>query len=188
MSLGALSRSSRHVATVRRRLPNARLFIISFIRAALGVRHNVAIAIDVAIVWVRQVTLLETEGRILGNRYAQSKPLDKACSLRPEARQLGPEDFDPERRERASSLSIDLAILLTACSVCLTWPITAIAQQAVAAVPYKQSEVPIERRVDDLLHLFIWKAERQWVVEPGRYTLWVGSSLTSLTTSFHLNP
>jgi hypothetical protein len=65
-------------------------------RAALGVRHNVAIAIDIAIVWVRQATLLETEGQILGDRYAQSEEFDKACSLRPEARQLSPEDFDPE--------------------------------------------------------------------------------------------
>ena len=86
----------------------------------------------------------------MGDRYAQSKQLDKACSLRPEARQLSPGDFDPEPRERASRLSIvDLAILLTACVVCLTWATTANAQQA---APYKQSEVPIEQRVDDLLH------------------------------------
>jgi beta-glucosidase len=84
------------------------------------------------------VTLLEAEGQILGDRYAQSK-------------QLG--DFDPEPRERAFGLSIlDLAILLTACSFCLTWATTASARQAAeAAVPYKQAEVPIERRVDDLL-------------------------------------
>jgi beta-glucosidase len=37
--------------------------------------------------------------------------------------------------------------------------------------------------------LAVWNAERQWVVEPGRYILWAGgSSLASLTTSFHLNP
>jgi len=105
-------------------------------------------------VWVRQVTLLETEGQILGDGYAQSKELDKAYSLRPEPHPLSPEDFDPEPRERASGLSIvDLAILLIACSVCLTWATTANAQRAAdAAVPYKQSAVPIETRVDDLLH------------------------------------
>jgi beta-glucosidase len=90
----------------------------------------------------------------LGDRYAQSEQLDKACSSRPEARQLSREDFDPERSKRASGLSIVyLAILLTACSVCLAWATTAIAQQPPdAAAPYKQSGVPIERRVDDLLH------------------------------------
>jgi beta-glucosidase len=105
-------------------------------------------------VWVRQPTLLEAEGQILGDRYAQSKQLDKACSLWPEARQLSTEHFDPEPRERASRLSmVDLAIWLTACSLCLTWATTASGQQAAdAAVPYKQSEVPVERRVDDLLH------------------------------------
>ena len=82
----------------------------------------------------------------------RAKQLDKACSLRPEARQLSPEDFDPERREKASGLPIDLAILLTACFVCLTGATTASGQQAPdAAVPYKQSEVPVEMRVDDLL-------------------------------------
>ena len=82
----------------------------------------------------------------------RAKQLDKACSLRPEARQLSPEDFDPERREKASGLPIDLAILLTACFVCLTGATTASGQQAPdAAVPYKQSEVPVETRVDDLL-------------------------------------
>jgi hypothetical protein len=31
--------------------------------------------------------------------------------------------------------------------------------------------------------------DRRWVVEPGRYTLWAGSSsLASLTRSFLLNP
>jgi hypothetical protein len=48
-------------------------------RAALGVRHNVAIGIDVAVVWVGQVTLLETEGQMLEDRDAQSKEFDKAC-------------------------------------------------------------------------------------------------------------
>ena len=87
----------------------------------------------------------------MGDRYAQSKRPDKACSLRPETRPLSPEDF--ERTKRASGLSIvDLAILLTACSVCLTWATTAIAQQAAeASAPYKQSELPMKRRVDDLL-------------------------------------
>jgi beta-glucosidase len=83
------------------------------------------------------VTLLEAEGQILGDRYAQSK-------------QLG--DFDPEPRERASRLSI-VDILLTACVVCLTWASPANAQQAAdSAAPYEHSEVPIETRVDDLLH------------------------------------
>jgi beta-glucosidase len=122
-------------------------------RAALGVPRNVAIAIDVAIVWVRRVTLLETEGQILGAR-SQSEEVEKACSLRPEARPLSTEDLDPERNTRASGLLlVELAIFLATCSVCLTRPATAIAQQAVdAAAPYKQSEVPIERRIDDLLH------------------------------------
>ena len=90
----------------------------------------------------------------MGDRYAQSKQLDKACSLRPEARQLSLDDFDPEPRESVSRpFMVDLAILLTACSVCLTWATTASAHQvADAATPYKQSEVPVERRVDDLLH------------------------------------
>jgi beta-glucosidase len=105
-------------------------------------------------VWVRQATLLEAEGQILGDRYAQSKQFDKACSLRPEARQLSLEDFDPEPRGSVSRpFMVDLAILLTACFVCLTWATTASAEQvADAATPYKQSEVPIEQRVDDLLH------------------------------------
>ena len=90
----------------------------------------------------------------MGDRYAQSKQLDKACNLRPEARQLSLDDFDPEPRESVSRpFMVDLAILLTACSVCLTWATTASAHQvADAATPYKQSEVPVERRVDDLLH------------------------------------
>ncbi len=90
----------------------------------------------------------------MGDRYAESEEFDMACGSRPEARQLRREYFDPERRARASGLSIvGLAILLTACSVCLTWPTTAAGQQAAdAAVPYKQSEEPLERRVDDLLH------------------------------------
>jgi beta-glucosidase len=87
----------------------------------------------------------------LGGSCGQSDEFGQACSLRPEARQLSRGAFEPEQRERASALSI-VAILLTACSVCLTWATTAGAQQpANAAFPYKQSALPLQRRVDDLL-------------------------------------
>jgi beta-glucosidase len=109
---------------------------------ALGVLHNVAMAIGVAIGWVRQVTLLETEGQILGDRYAPSKQFAEACSR----------NSDPERGERASGRSIVSAFILLTVCVCLTWPIRAIGQHAAdSVVLYKQPQAPIERRVDDLL-------------------------------------
>jgi beta-glucosidase len=88
----------------------------------------------------------------LGDRCVQSEQFDKARSLRPKAPQLSRENFEPEQRDRASARSIvDLAILLTTCSLCLTWAATGATQSANAVFPYKRSEVPIERRVDDLL-------------------------------------
>ena len=62
------------------------------------------------------MTLLATEGQILGDRYAQSTEFDKGCSAGPEALELSPEDFDPEPKGTASGLpTVDPAILLTAC-------------------------------------------------------------------------
>jgi hypothetical protein len=152
--------------------------------AALGVLHNVAMAIAVAIGWVRQVTLLETEGQILGDRYAPSKKLDEPCSLRPEARRLSQEDFDPELVARASRRSIvSPFILLTAAGL----------RSAGDKEPSCTQSIPQETKTV-VFHIpqdqrAVWNAQRQWVVEPGRYTLWVGgSSLASLTTSFQLNP
>ena len=120
-----------------------RAFYYQLHRAALGVRHNVAVEIDVAIVWVRQVTLLEPEGQILGEREAQPEGFGKACSLRPKARELRPGGA-------CGRPIIYLATLLAACSVCLTWGAVAAGQQA--TVLYKQSGISVERRVDDLLH------------------------------------
>jgi beta-glucosidase len=89
----------------------------------------------------------------LGDRCVQSEQFDKARSLRPKALQRSREDFALEQRVRTSARSIvDLAILLTACSLCLAWAATGAAQSAADAVfPYKQPQVPIEGRVDDLL-------------------------------------
>jgi beta-glucosidase len=89
----------------------------------------------------------------LGDRCVQSEQFDEARSLRPKAHQQSREDFALEQRVRTSARSmVDLAILLTACSLCLAWAATGAAQSATDAVfPYKQSQVPIEGRVDDLL-------------------------------------
>ena len=89
----------------------------------------------------------------MGDRCVQSEQFDEARSLRPKAHQQSREDFALEQRVRTSARSmVDLAILLTACSLCLAWAATGAAQSATDAVfPYKQSQVPIEGRVDDLL-------------------------------------
>jgi beta-glucosidase len=89
----------------------------------------------------------------LGDRCVQSEQFDKARSLSPKAVQRSREDFALEQRVRTSAPSIvDLAIRLTACSLYLAWAATGAAQSATDAVfPYKQSQVPIEGRLDDLL-------------------------------------
>jgi hypothetical protein len=62
------------------------------------------------------VTLLATEGQILGDHDAQSREFDKGWSVGPEARELSPEDFDPEPARTDSGLPmVDPSILLTAC-------------------------------------------------------------------------